>query len=505
MRTAVSLAVCAASGLLLALAFPRAGWWPLAWVALVPWLAVVFTARWPVAVIGSWLAGFSFFSALMSWIAIFGYLPWALLALIQGVIFVAAAALVRIIAPRSAWRVLAVGVAWVTCEFALGLGPFGITWGQIGHSQASFGALAQLAAFGGVPAISFLVVTVNAAVAHALVEREKGLRAYAPLLYAAALVAWAAALGSAHGRLVQRALAADTAPPVRVGIAQPSIRYGLEIGQSGAPETIEQQRRELAAYEQLTRQAAARGARIIIWPESAVPGYLEYESVIRDTITSLARELGVWLLVGGPAYENDCEYNSIYVISPQGLITGRYDKVHLVPFGEYVPWREHLPFLSRYRVRARDVTRGAGHRLLRANGLSFGPLICFESVFPYISRHEAARGAQALVVATNDAWFLRTSAAAQHLQIGRFRAIEEGMYFAQAAGTGVSGFVDPLGRVITSLGIFERGAIVADVRPRAADTLYRRVGPAFSLACVLAAFGWVIGALILRRARRRRG
>jgi len=556
MRAAVSLLTCLISGLLLALAFPRTGIWPLAWVALVPWLFIVFTASWPVAIGGSWLAGFAFFASLMYWIAIFGYLPWALAALIEGFSFAATAALARAMAPRSGWRVLAVGLAWVTWEFARGLGEFGVTWGQLGHSQAPVVALAQLAAFGGVPAISFVVIVTSAALAHAMADGRTRRGAYQPLMWAAAFAVIAIALGAAHARLVERAIRADPstlrpirqAPfdsaqgrqgkpaqgrpepsrgatgslrlrsgqagsarassradwrsPVRVGIAQASLKTWLTVEQLSAALTPQQQSDELSTYARLTRQAAARGAAVVVWPESAVPGYLEYEGLIREGVTSLARELGVWLVVGGPAYEGAGDYNSAYVISPEGKITARYDKVHLVPFGEYVPWRKWLPLLRHYRVRETDLGRGKRHHLLHVGELAVGPMICFESVFPYISRSEANRGAQALVIITNDAWFLRTAAAAQHMQIGRFRAIEEGLYVARGAATGISCFFDPLGRVMDSLPLMKRGVIVADIHPRAADTLYRRVGPVFSAACAGVALAWAAAALARRRRQR---
>jgi apolipoprotein N-acyltransferase len=515
MRNIVSLALCVLSGLLLALAYPRAGLWPLAWVALVPWLVVALTARWPIAVAGSWLAGFAFFGFLMYWIAIFGHLPWVLLALIEALAFVFTAIVARVAlpvrvtdvaaqdtAPISGWRIAAVATAWVTWEFVRGLGAFGVTWGQVGHSQAPFLPLAQLAAFGGVPAVSFVVMIGNAALAHLIIAwRRRNVRWWRPAAYSAAFIIAAIALGAAHGRLVERAMRADRTPPVRVGIAQASLKSWLTVEQLNVPLTLDQQRTELAVYAGLTREAASRGAQVIIWPESAVPGYLEYESVIRDTVTSLARERGVWLLVGGPAYERRCEYNSAYVVSPQGIITGRYDKVHLVPFGEYVPWRKWLPLLSHYRVRETDVTRGTEHRVLRAGELELGPMICFESVFPEISRREAIRGAKALVIITNDAWFLRTAAAAQHVQIGRFRAIEEGLYVARGAATGISCFIDPLGRVMDSLPLLRRGVLVADIRPRSADTPYRRVGALFPLLCVGLTAGWFSAAVILNRVR----
>jgi apolipoprotein N-acyltransferase len=515
MRAVIALTACAASGLLLALAYPRAGLWPLAWVALAPWLAVVFAAPTPIAIIGSWLAGFAFLAALMYWVAIFGYLPWALLASIEGLAFVTTGAVVRVIAPPRLprARVLAVAVAWVTFEFARSVGEFGVPWGQVGHSQAPFVAFAQLAAFGGVPAASFVVVLANAAIADAITERRHGPTALRPVFTVGAVVAGAVALGGAHARLVERSLAAESnKAAVRVAIAQPSLKTWLTVAQLNRPVTSEEQEWELSRYARLTRQAAGAGARLIIWPESAVSGYLNCPGVTRDAVASLARKLGVWLLVGGPAYVADPtnplkdgapsagrEYNSAYVISPQGAIVGRYDKVHLVPFGEYVPWRSHLPLLQHYQVRATDVARGASHRLLRADGVDFAPMICFESVFPEISRTEANAGARALIIITNDAWFLRTAAAAQHLQIGRFRAIEQGLWIARGAATGVSAFIDPLGRVTKSLGLMQRGVLIADIRPRVPDTPYRRVGPLFSEICAGVTFIWLIAALLRRK------
>ncbi|HUT73848.1 MAG TPA: apolipoprotein N-acyltransferase [Armatimonadota bacterium] len=511
MRTTAQMALCLASGLLLALAHPRAGLWPLAWVALVPWLTVAFTASRPVAVIGSLLAGFSFFGALMYWIAIFGYLPWALLALIEGLAFPLTAVVARIAAPRSPWRVPAVGIAWVTWEFARGQGRFGMPWGQVGHSQAPFSALAQLAAFGGVPAISFVVVVVNAALAHVIAARRAGGRRLAPLAGAIALTAAAVALGLVHAREAAVPTAPDARPPLRVALAQASVKTWLTVEALNSPLTVEEQRSELAAYARLTRQAAARGATVIVWPESAVPGYLQYESALRQAVTALARELRVWLVVGGPSYEltreraRPLQYNSAFAVSPRGEIAGRYDKVHLVPFGEYVPGRDWLPLLRYYRVRDYDIAPGASHHLLGAGGFAFAPMICFESVFPDIARREARMGADALIIITNDAWFLRTAAAAQHLQIGRFRAIEQGLPVVRAASTGVSAFIAPSGRVTGSLGLMKRGLLVSQIRARRADTVYRRIGPAFSVSCAAAAALWVAAALVIRLARRRRG
>jgi apolipoprotein N-acyltransferase len=505
------MALCLASGLLLALAYPRAGLWPLAWVALVPWLTVAFTASRPVAVVGSLLAGFSFFGALMCWIAIFGYLPWALLALIEGLAFPLTAVVARIVAPRSPWRVVAVGIAWVTWEFARGQGRFGMPWGQVGHSQAPFQALAQLAAFGGVPAISLVVVIANAAFAHALVARDEGRRALTPLIYVGVVVIAVVALGAAHiggtqpGAAVLHAGPPDGPSSVRVALVQASVKTWLTVEALNSSPTVEEQRSELAVYAGLTRRAAAGGAKVIIWPESAVPGYLQYESALREAVTALARELRVWLVVGGPSYEGERQHNSAFVISPQGAITGRYDKVHLVPFGEYVPGRDWLPLLRHYRVRDYDIVPGANHHLLGAGGFAFAPMICFESVFPEIARREARMGADALIIITNDAWFLRTAAAAQHLQIGRFRAIEQGLPVVRAASTGVSAFIAPSGRVTQSLGLMKRGVLVSQMRARRADTVYRRIGPAFSVSCAAAAALWVAAALVIRLARRRRG
>jgi apolipoprotein N-acyltransferase len=528
MRTVAHFAACIASGIMLALAYPRAGIWPFAWVALVPWLVVVFTARWQVALIGSWIAGFAFFGTLMYWIAIFGYLPWALLALIEALAFVATAAVARFVFPLSrtaaashsatrpspatpsAWRILLVGFTWVTWEYLRGLGAFGVPWGQVGHSQAPLLPLAQLAAFGGVPAISFVVLIFNAALAHLIATRRDNVRSLAPVVWPAVLLVVSLALGAAQAYRVERSLRLDRRPAVRVAIAQASLKSWLTVDQLNVPLTPEQQDVELNAYAELTRDAAARGAQVVVWPESAVPGYINCEGQVRERVASLAREFRIWLIVGGPAFETGAgrplsglEYNSAYVISPRGDVADRYDKVHLVPFGEYVPWRSWLPLLSHYRVRETDVTRGAEHRALRAGGLALGPMICFESVFPYISRREALRGARALVIITNDAWFLRTAAAAQHLQIGRFRAIEEGLYVARGASTGISAFVDPLGRVTDSLGMMKRGVIISSIRPRRSDTLYSRIGPVFSFICAAAMAMWGLAALVERLRTRR--
>jgi apolipoprotein N-acyltransferase len=273
--------------------------------------------------------------------------------------------------------------------------------------------------------------------------------------------------------------------------------------------------RTFGIYAQQTRDAVAQGARLVVWPETALPGALEAEPSLREDVQDLAREVGAWLVVGGvglsfaPDGEPRAYFDSGFVLAPDGEITDRYDKTHLVPFGEYVPLRGLLGLFVRSVARGiapADVMPGERVRSVRVapeggDGFPVGVAVCFELLFPDLVRRFAADGAEMLLGITNDAWYGRTGAPYQFLAITALRSVETGLWTARAANTGISAFIDPSGRVRQQTPIFEQGLLVADVprhpNPREA-TLYVRFGDVFAWTC------WLAAAALLGTAWRRR-
>jgi apolipoprotein N-acyltransferase len=313
------------------------------------------------------------------------------------------------------------------------------------------------------------------------------------LVLAAALGVWQ--VGQTRGRWAAQ-------PAMTVSVVQPSVLIGL------TPEALVQgpSEGEVAEREQvladLTRRAAnapsVPGApHIIVWPESALErGSPEY----RPDITRVASTPKTFLVAGGrhyvhsPASEGGFQArNGAFLFGPDGRQRDVYDKMHLVPFGEYVPLR---PLVQRFfTVRSRDVVPGPTRRTLEADGRRLGVAICFESTFPAIARAYARSGAEVLVVMTNDAWFQRTSAVPQHFNHSRFRAIETGLPVARAASSGISGVIAPNGQVLAEIPVYQRGVRTLDLREGVPGTLNTAGGWLFGPGCLLAAvvlmvWGW---------------
>jgi apolipoprotein N-acyltransferase len=304
-------------------------------------------------------------------------------------------------------------------------------------------------------------------------------------------------------------LAPDPGPPataatLRIAVLQGNIDQGVKWSRAWADQT-------LSIYESLTRQAVAAGAQLVVWPETAVPGALEVSPSMRERVAALARETGVELVVGGMGLELDADgspqrfFDSGFVFARDGSVTDRYDKAHLVPFGEYVPFRPLLGlFVSAVAsgVATLDVSAGERPRgvdLESGGSVRAGVVVCYELLFPDLVRRFAVDGAQLLLAITNDAWYGRTGAPHQFLAITALRSAETGLYTARAANTGVSGFIDSRGRVLDPTPVFERAWRVMDV-PRHPDparaTFYVRHGDVFAWICIagsaalLAAAAW---------------
>lgn len=289
---------------------------------------------------------------------------------------------------------------------------------------------------------------------------------------------------------------------LRVAVIQGSAHGPLLAENVNKPMTAEEEKRTLDTYEALTRKAAARRPALVIWPESTLPDAPERDPLIADRLSQVVRRAQVWLLVGGPYVDSRGRTaNSAYLYSPSGNQVARYDKVQLVPFGEYVPTRQWLPFLSRYHVREVDFARGAVHRVLQAGTVAIGPMICFESIFPQISWLLAGHGAQVLVVITNDAWFGHTAAAAQHRQIAVLRAVETGRWVVRGASTGISSIISPDGLIVAEAGLYKQAALSADIRLVTSPQPGPRWGPVFAWCVFGLAIAFVIAPGALPRSR----
>lgn len=457
-----------ATGLLLFLASPGLfSLAPLAWLALVPLLAVLAgpgVTNGAAARLGL-VAGMTYYPLLLYWIIFvlgqYGNLPiWVagplliMLAAYMSLYLAAFACLAGQLKGRPCLVWLA-PVAWVGLDWLRSWLFTGFPWQDLGYSQYQSPLLIQVADLFGHHGVTFLIVMVNSllflAVRHYPAKLFRPSRPGVAVISAFILLGLAAGYSLLRYRQVDQEMAG--AEQMKVAVVQGNI----DQGDKWLPHLLET---TLEKYLNLTnRELADHAPQLLIWPETAMPFYLSdsKELIGLETLTARARTN---ILTGAPHRQRGpagtiSYFNSAFLISDQGVVAGRYDKEHLVPFGEYVPLKKILFFLGPLVQAVADFSPGTTLRPLPCQNTSLGVLICFESIFPELARKQTAAGAGLLVVLTNDAWYGRTSAPWQHMAMAVFRAVENRRSLARAANTGVSGFVDPLGRMHQLSPLFE--------------------------------------------------
>ena len=405
------------------------------------------------------------------------------------------AVVVRRLAMAHGLRALiAAPLVWVATELGRTYVLTGFPWVLLGYSQASVIPIAQLASVFGVYGVSLLVAAVSAALATIAADAKAG-RTFLPL--AVTVVVAVTVWGSVR---VSRADLTRSGDPIRVGLVQGNVDQAAKWSLARSASIFDN-------YIRLTRQAIGEGAGLVIWPESSTPFLFEENPAGAARVRSLAERARVPLLFGSDQIvwrsENgrrvpDRTYNSAFLVRSDGTTAGVYRKMHLVPFGEYVPLRKLLFFAEPLVEEiGSGFVAGDEPTVLRVDGHSLSVSICYEVVYPELVRGFVRAGSELLTTITNDAWFGATSAPYQHFEQASMRAIEDGRYLVRAANTGVSGIVDPYGRVLAKTGIDEERIVVGDARFLRASTFYARHGDVLAYACV------TVAVVLLLASRRR--
>jgi apolipoprotein N-acyltransferase len=463
------------------------------WAALVPFfLAAALAARGAGAARRAFLAGVLtgvvYFVGTVYWVAatmaVYGGLarPVALAVTALLVLYLAvypglaAAILARSVRAWGPRALLAGPLVWTATEFARAQLFTGFPWVLLGYSQATVPSVLQVSSLGGIYAVSALVALPAAAVAYAAVAVDR--RAVRALAVAVGIVAACAAWG--HWR-VARGTLLRAGTPLRAAVVQGNVPQDVKWDRTHAARILE-------TYLALTRDAGRRGAALIVWPETSTPFAYGASAAGRATLADLARETGAALLVGSDeavAASPPRYYNAAYLIGPDGETAGAYRKMHLVPFGEYVPLASLLFFVGPLVESVSSFSAGEELSTFPVAGHSVTTAICYESVFPEIARAAVAEGSALLTTITNDAWYGRSSAPFQHFEQAAVRAVEQGRFLLRAANTGISAVVDPYGRPVVRSGLFVEAALVADVRLLTHRTTYATIGDSFAWASVL--------------------
>jgi apolipoprotein N-acyltransferase len=386
---------------------------------------------------------------------------------------------------RGAGAILIAPLVWVATELGRTYLFTGFPWVLLGYSQVEVLPVAQLASVTGVYGVSALVAAVSAAAAYAAVVRR---RRFVPAVVVIAVVIGCAVWGSAR---VARAALTREGDPVRIGLIQGNVSQSEKFDDARAASIF-------AEYLQMTRQAIGQGAEVVLWPESSTPFYFEEDRIGADQVRRIAREAKVPILLGSDQIERGSPtkyFNSAFLVRPDGSSGGVYRKMHLVPFGEYVPLKQVFFFAAPLVEAVSDFSAGESAVLLPVKGHLLSTAICYEVVYPDLVRRFTRAGSELLTTITNDAWFGATSAPYQHFEQAAMRAIENGRYLVRSANTGISGIVDPYGRVTRETGIFEPAIVVGDARFLRDTTVYARLGDAFAFASALI----TLAALIVSR------
>ena len=478
------------SGLLITLAFPKADLSFLAWIALIPLLTALEGQSPRNAFKLGLVCGSVAYAGLLYWVIIvmteYGHLPlyagiplWLLL---SGwlALFYGAAAWATALGERFGIKsALMLPLAWVAADYLRSFLLTGFPWTMLGHSQYRLLPLIQLSDITGVFGITALIVLANV-VLYRIIRALAGAEIPYPAKSAVLLVlALTATLGYGFMRL-------NTPPPPSAPLNVALIQGNIDQSVKWSPAFRET---TLDIYTNLSRQAAARiQPGLIVWPESAAPFFFQENSPASDRIRTLSRELNTHLLFGSPAMElrnnRPANLNSAFLLGPDGSERGRSDKVHLVPFGEYVPLARLLPFVNKLVHGIGDFAPGQEIKPLKAADTPLGVLVCYEAIFPELARAHVNSGSRVLVNITNDAWFGRSSAPYQHLSMAAFRAVETRTPLVRAANTGITSIIDQNGHIKGMTSLFREAVMVGEVRPGSSSSLYLKIGDLFAQGCL---------------------
>ena len=501
------------SGILLILIFPGFNFEMLAWVSLVPlFIATRKTSPLTSLKLG-FIAGFVFYLGVIYWVVIamtkYGGIPIAIgiavLILLSGylAIYVSIFTYLLSLTPYSLKYILA-PFLWVTLELIRSHFLTGFPWASLGYSQFKTLPIIQAADITGVYGISFIIVMVNAAIAsfiesitplHPPLSKggSGGVSKFATkyMIVTTLFIISFSIYGYWRMNIFEN-------PPIspfnkgglkgiKVALIQGNIEQNMKWDDSYQSEVFD-------AHVNLTMQASRERPDLIVWPESATPFYFQADRNFGPKMIEVAKNSGSFILFGTPGYEikdnGIVSYNRAYLLSPEGDVAGKYDKIHLVPFGEYVPLRKLLFFIDKMVEGVGDYQSGEEYTIfkvqsskLKAQG-SFGTLICFEVIFPDLVRRFVMNGADFLVNITNDGWYGKTAASSQHIAMVAFRAVENRISVVRAANTGISSIIEPTGKITKETEIFTRTYVSGEINIGSTQkTFYTRYGDIFAYIC----------------------
>ena len=522
MNTAVACVLAVVAAALLALAFPAfdQGW--LAWVALAPLLVALRRVSAKGAAGIAWLFGCVFVASSFFWatqISAISLSAFMLMVVVFAVYFAAFGGLYWLMERAlGSGMILAAPALWVALEYIRSnVGFLAFPWALLGHSQYQYRLLIQIADFAGVYGVSFLIVMANQLGSELVDRLWRAWRAPSdsPVsdsrAWLARFVQVAACLVLASGYGWYRLSAAEPTERLRVALVQANL-----IARDGM--SYSDQLEHMLTYEKLSREAASQDPALILWPSSSLPAEVAGNRVVQYVLRRVTNETGAHLLVGGaggeklaPPRPGHLPYsNSEFLLSPEGRLVARHDKILLLPFNEYVPLQDVVKWPRWITTLESSFRRGERRTLFPVGNARFGVTICWENMFSDYVRAFVRDGAHFMVSATNEGFYGRTAAPYQTLAMNVFRAVENRITVIRVATTGVSAFIDGNGTIVERVrdergdDLFVRGVLVRDVPLARGRTLYTLYGDVFAVVVTLVAVGLIIGTILPLRVAARR-
>ena len=516
MKTSHQILFAVLSGILVCFSFPTVlfGWHApqlgfLGWIAMVPLFLSIRETGVRKTFLLTFLSALVWYGGSLYWVFramhTYGKLPAFTSFLVNVLLVVVVAAYIALAPMLARWvskyfrgeMLILLPILWVAVEFCRNYIPCnGFPWSNVAMSQYKYLPLIQIVDFAGVYGLIFAMVWVNQYFAELILwlRKEKVYLILAKTIATAILMAFILGYGIYQLRTVPDSFKA--APTIKVGMIQGNI----EQGDKWDPKMAED---NLNVYRQAARKLRDAPVDLIVWPEASYPAVLSTQiASIRPQIlglTDIEMTRQPFTLLGTVSEEPSGNfYNSAFLFDAHGRIEGQYHKAHLVPFGEYIPYKKLFFFAKKLTAPVGNFIEGTSFDPLVFDDNKMGILICYEDVFPEISRKAVFSGAEFLVNITNDAWYGVSSAPYQHLALSVFRAVENRRFLIRATNSGVSAVIDPWGRITMESGIFERSIMVAAIAPLKFLSPYTRLGNWFAWGCIAYSILAILMSIILR-------
>ncbi len=502
MKKALILLLTLISSLLTALSFPNFDISYLCWFSITPIFLILKNENISFSLLCSFIWGIGCYGILFYWILTnYGFLAWFLMIIIitlySTLFFILSHIFIKIYSKTPLFLMILVPALWVTIEYVRELGFLGFPWNNLSHSQYENIKIIQISTLTGAYGVSFLIVFVNFSLSLLFWKGTELKGRIVPILVAGVIFL----LNFIYGSHVTKSNQPTNNKKITIATIQPNIQTDLEWDSNFVITSIKK-------YIDLTESILTKKADIIVWAENAVqtPFFFPKNTWVRNEILKTSKKVKSYIVFGTINFESKNRmFNTAGIISPEGKIVGKYYKIKLVPFGEVVPARKYfgivMKFLNQYPWGKQDYSPGKKIGFFKLKNFNLGVGICYESIFPWISRELARYGADLIVFITDSSWFKNTSAPHQHNAIDIFRAVENKIPVLRSTTTGITSIISPTGKIIKKCPQFKECVIYSTIKIKKNKTVFTKYGDLFAYSCIFLSLSCLFISLFKKNAK----